>query len=260
MIANVSDVEAWLDRLYVAAAGATLRAEERKKARELTGLLDEVARAVRGCGRRDAELTLVDAAAGKAYVGLLAAPLVLAPLGRRARVLLIERDAARVAAARQAAASLGAAAGAGVRFEAVLGDVADASLWPAAPDVVVALHACGEASDHVIERATAARARHVLLAPCCIADAIPAARRALERADAMGLPRHAAVRRRFVQAMVDAERTLRLEAAGYETVVTPFAPPTVTPHGLLWRARRVGEPVRMRAAAADLARLEAPVA
>jgi len=107
----------------------------------------------------------------------------------------------------------------------------------------------------VITRATAARARHILLAPCCIADAIPAAQRALARADALGVPRHAQVRRRFVQAMVDAERTLRLEAAGYETVVAPFAPPTVTPHGLVWRARRVGEPVRMAQAAADLARL-----
>jgi len=41
-------------------------------------------------------------------------------------------------------------------------------------------------------------------------------------------------------------------------VVVPFAPPTVTPHGLLWRARRVGEPGRMQKAAADLARLEQP--
>ena len=217
MIAGVNDIEAWLDRLYVAAQGATLRTEERKKARELVGLLDEVARAVRACGRaRDgtyAELTIVDAAAGKAYVGLLAAPLVLAPLGRRARVVLIERAPERVDAAGRAAAAV-AATTPGVRFEAVCGDVADAALWPDTPDLVVALHACGEASDHVITRATAARARHILLAPCCIADAIPAAKRALGRADSLGLPRHAAVRRRFIQAMVDAERTLRLEAAG----------------------------------------------
>jgi hypothetical protein len=256
MSVAVTDIEAWLDRLYVAAEGARLRAEDRKKARELVGLLDEVDRAVRACGaRRDgAPLTLVDAAAGKAYVGLLAAPLVLAPLARAAEIVLLEREPGRVEAARAAAAQVIVP---GVRFEARCGDVADPSLWPPAPDVVVALHACGEASDHVIARATAANARHILLAPCCIADAIPAAGRALARADALGVPRHAAVRRRFVQAMVDAERTLRLEAAGYETVVAPFAPPTVTPHGLVWRARRVGEPGRMREAAERLARLEA---
>ena len=50
------------------------------------------------------------------------------------------------------------------------------------------------------------------------------------------------MRRRFIQAMVDAERTRRLEAAGYETEVVEFVGATVTPHNLLWRARRVGEP------------------
>jgi hypothetical protein len=55
--------------------------------------------------------------------------------------------------------------------------------------------------------------------------------------------------------MVSAARTLRLEAAGYQTEVVELVPPTVTPHNLLWRARRVGEPVRMAEARAALARL-----
>jgi hypothetical protein len=57
--------------------------------------------------------------------------------------------------------------------------------------------------------------------------------------------------------MVDAERTWRLEAAGYETEVVEFVPATVTPHNLLWRSRLVGEPVRMAAAARALERLRA---
>ena len=65
----------------------------------------------------------------------------------------------------------------------------------------------------------------------------------------LGIPRQAAVRRRFVQSIVDAERTLRLEAAGYETETVEFVPPTVTPHNVLFRARKVGEPARMRDAA-----------
>ena len=56
---------------------------------------------------------------------------------------------------------------------------------------------------------------------------------------------------------IDAERTLRLEAAGYATEVVPFVPPTVTPHNLLWRARRVGEPRAMADAAERLERLRA---
>ena len=74
-------------------------------------------------------------------------------------------------------------------------------------------------------------------------------------AERIGVPRHAEVRRRFVMSLIDAERTLRLEAAGWETTVAALVPPTVTPHNLLWRARRMREPQRMREAAAHLARL-----
>jgi hypothetical protein len=50
---------------------------------------------------------------------------------------------------------------------------------------------------------------------------------------------------------------LRLEAQGWATEVVSFVPPTVTPYHLGWRARLVGEPNRMRDAAARLSRLTA---
>jgi hypothetical protein len=116
---------------------------------------------------------------------------------------------------------------------------------------VVALHACGAASDDVIAGAVAARARWLLHVPCCNgADA-----HAEAAAERLGIARQAEVRRAFVQSYVDSARRLRLEAAGYEVTVTALVPPTVTPHNRLWRARRVGEPARMAAAAAQLARL-----
>jgi hypothetical protein len=120
-------------------------------------------------------------------------------------------------------------------------------MWPDAPDVAVGLHACGAASDAIIDSATAKGAKWILLVPCCYASGVKFAE---ARADALGIPRQSEVRRRFVMALVDAERTLRLEAAGWETTVVPFVPPTVTPHNLLFRARRVREPSRMREAAA----------
>ena len=55
--------------------------------------------------------------------------------------------------------------------------------------------------------------------------------------------------------LIDAERTLRLEAAGWETTIVPFVAETVTPHNLLFRARRVREPTRMREAGERLSRL-----
>jgi hypothetical protein len=236
----VPDVERWLEALYVAADGATLRAEDRRKAHQVAAMLDEIGRAAARVSRRT-PLLLVDAAAGKSYVGLLAAKLVLEPTGRPCRVVTLEREAGRVAASLRALARLETT----VEVSCLRGDVSDPAAWPGQPSIVVALHACGAAADAVIERSIASSARSLLLVPCCTSRDVPGARRAEEAAVRLGIPPHAPVRRRFIQAMVDAERTVRLEAAGYETEVVEFVGATLTPHNLLWRSRLVKEPVRM---------------
>jgi hypothetical protein len=249
----LSDVETWLDRLYIAAEGAGLRQEDRRKAIEVSAMLEEVERAVSRFSRQ-AQLTLVDAAAGKSYVGLLAAKLVLAASGSRAFVITIEREQQRVEASRKAVERLGAA----IPIECRLAEVEANEAWPPQPSIIMALHACGSAADVIIDRAIACKARTLLLVPCCTSDAVTASNLAYARAEALRIPRHAPVRRRFIQAIVDAERTWRLEAAGYETEVVEFVAPTVTPHNLLWRARLVREPQRMAAARNSLANLITP--
>lgn len=244
---RLSDVELLLETLYIAAGGASLRDEDRRKARQVHAILGEIERAMRGCSRT-APLVLVDAAAGKSYVGLLAAKCLLEPDGRPAQVVTIERDPARVTATGRALERLHTT----VPVICRAADVGDAGAWPADPSIVVALHACGEAADAIIERAIAGRARTLLLVPCCTGRAVASARRAEERASQLSIPRQAPVRRRFIQAMVDADRTWRLEAAGYETEVVELVGATVSPHNLLWRARRVQEPVRMAAAESAL--------
>ena len=250
---TLSAVQEALHRLYIAAPGAALRKEDRKKAAELVGLLAEIERIVQGA-QRDRPIHLVDAAAGKAYVGLLAAEFFLAARSRRSQVTLIERDASRAARCREAAAKVRAPQ---VDFTVVECAVENAAAWPDEPDVIVALHACGPASDTILERAVACQTRHLLLVPCCTSEHVAAVRVATRQAEALGLPRHAEVRRRFIQAIVDAERTLRLEAAGYETNVVSFVAPTHTAHHLLWRARRVSEPIRMAVAEQGLRHLHA---
>ncbi|TKC93035.1 methyltransferase [Polyangium fumosum] len=234
-------VERALHELFIVAEGTKLRREDKKKSVEVAALLGEIER-----HRKDA--LLVDAAAGKAYVGLVGAAL----LGF-SRIHVIERKATRIAACEAAAARLGKR----IELGLAAGDVGDAACWPEAPAVVVALHACGAASDAILDAASGAGAKWLYVVPCCYAASVPFAAAAEAKADALGMPRQAEVRRRFVMSLVDAERALRLEAAGYEVTITAFVPPTVTPHNLLFRARRVREPGRMREAAARLARLRA---
>jgi hypothetical protein len=232
---ELAQVEEVMRSLYLGQGG--LRDEDRKKAREVAALLDEIDRVV---GKRDR--LIVEAAAGHAYVSFVGAKLY----GYR-RLWLIEREAGRVERCRSVAAGLPE-----TTVEVRAGEISDRALWPAEADVVVALHACGSAADQVIAAAAAARARRIFLVPCCYARDLPAALRAEARAESLGLPRQAEVRRRFIDALVDAERVLALEAAGYSVELVPFVPRSVTPHNLLYRARHMGEPVRMAEARARL--------
>lgn len=239
----VSEVERWLDRLYVAAQGAGLRNEDRRKALEVAAMLTEVGRAVRRFSSRS-PLILIDAAAGKSYLGLLSAKLLLEPVGRSASVVTLEQDPRRVALSRRAVELLQST----IPIECRAADVAAAEAWPEQPSIVAALHACGAAADAIIGQTIMSKARVLLLVPCCTSNAVTAAAQAQEVAKRLGIPSQAPVRRRFIQAFVDAERTWRLEAAGYETEVVEFVAATVTPHNLLWRSRLVAEPKRMAAA------------
>jgi hypothetical protein len=242
-----------MERLYVAAPGATLRRDDRRKAVEVAAMLEEVSRQVAHAAAGQ-PFVLLDAASGKGYVGLLAAKLVLEPLGRSdTRVITLEREPDRVALTAAVARALETPVAIDVR-QAELGGSAPES-WPEQVQLVTALHACGPAADAIIDSTIARRARGLLLVPCCTGHAALAAGAAADRAETLGIPRQAGVRRRFVQAIVDAERTLRLESAGWQTEVVDLCPPTVTPHNLLWRARRVGEPGRMARAVADRQKL-----
>src|SRR5512140_1922457 len=93
-------VAAALEELFIdvdpVATGRRLRREDVQKVDELAPLLDEIARAAGEGGRGQG--VLVDAAAGKSVVGLLAAELILAERRRTWRVVVLERDPRRAEA------------------------------------------------------------------------------------------------------------------------------------------------------------------
>jgi len=239
-----------LHRLYIQAPGAGLRKEEEKKCLELAGFLDEIALVLRRT-RRGGRIHVVDAAAGKGYVGLCAAALLSHRMGREMHVTFIEREEARCGAIEAAADVLGITAS---QVDVRCCDIADPSAWPDQPDLVTALHACGDATDRTIEAAARAQARWVLVAPCCVASWLPAARRAEALAARLGLPPLAEVRRRHVEAHVLADRVWLLESLGWHTETAAFVKPTVTPYHVVLRSRRVMEPKRMKRATDELAR------
>ncbi|MBX3259233.1 MAG: methyltransferase [Labilithrix sp.] len=234
---SIDDVRAVVHRLFIASADASLRKEDEQKSREVAALLGRLARVRKGA-------RLVDAAAGKASVGLVAAELL--PI---ATLTVLERDPRRVEACRRATARLTRSLEVDVRHA----DVADDDAWPEAPDAVVALHACGPAADHVIDQAIRARARFVFVVPCCYGEALPFFARADAVVREQAYVADDLLRRRVRASLIDMERKLRLEVAGYATELEELVGPTVTPHNLIFLARRAGDAVRIERAAARLA-------
>lgn len=247
---SVNELRAMIDRGWIGVPGTTLRREDEKKARELIGFVEQAFFLLAKTSARIREasptMTVVDAAAGKGYVGVAIA------MHSEARVIGIERDPKRVEAMLQAAAKLEISP---PRIEGRSGDVADPALWPSSPDLVLSLHACRDATDLVIERAIGANARMLLIAPCCVSGDLPAAQRAYARTEAAGLERHAEVRRRLIEGYVLGERTLALESAGYKVELLPFAAPTVTPYNVAIRAVASRERERMARTTEALKRL-----
>lgn len=222
---DVPTIEKFLHATAIGTSDAALRDEDKKKARELAGLLPEIARAL---GRKRSPV-LVDAACGSGWVGLAA--LALIEHGGL-EVIGIERDVRKATRARALAKE--------ERFRVVAGDVDDPNVWPDRPDLVVALHACGAASDQVITRAADAGAETLLVVPCCVASTLPLSKLAAKKADALGLPRPGPIRRRFVESFVLGARFYEMERRGYLTEVVAFVGETVTPYNVALRGTRRG--------------------
>lgn len=228
----VDDVRAVVHRLFIASNGPKLRKEDEQKSKELAPLLGRLAKLRTGAH-------LVDAAAGKASLGLVAAELL--PIRK---LTVIERDASRIVACRDAHSRLTTS----VPMNLVHAELADDGAWPSAPDVVVGLHACGPASDVLIDQAIRVGARHVLVVPCCYGSTIPFFPGATALVAGMPFVADNLVRRRMVASLIDMERKLRLEAAGYETTLEEFVGATVTAHNMLVTARRTNDRTRVERA------------
>ena len=117
---KIEKVEETLQRLYL--GPHQLRREDLKKAREVAALLEEIARiSTKG--------SIVDAAAGHAYVALCAVEL----LGFESATV-IERDKKRASRSREVAPK---------SVEVRQGEVSDRSLWPDKPHLVVVFATMG---------------------------------------------------------------------------------------------------------------------
>ena len=195
----------------------------------------------------DAPLLVYDLCCGKSYLSFALYHYLTAVKGRRVEMLCVDLKADVIAFCRGVARDAGFLAGedgCGMVFRAM-----DIRLLPRdrRPDLVVSLHACDVATDVVLDAAAGLKAKVILSTPCChrYLD------RKIKSPELAFVVRHPKLRGKLAEALTDALRCLRLEAAGYEVTAAELVDPDDTPKNTVLRAVLRGDPAKMQAAAAN---------
>jgi hypothetical protein len=203
--------------LHLLTRDGDLNADSRRKVKQIRHLLGLLAPALADTLARHPEPVIVDAGAGKSYLGFLLHATVIAPAARGA-VWSIEWRPELAKDAEGRARRFGAE-----RMHFASGAIATAEV-PERVHVVTALHACDTATDDALLLAIARGADHVAVVPCCQAEV------ARQLADhhptddaAAALCAHPWHRRELGSHLTNVIRALALEAHGYQVTVTELA-------------------------------------
>jgi SAM-dependent methyltransferase len=137
-----------------------------------------------------------------------------------------------------------------LKFEA--GTIAEAPLQRV--DLLIALHACDTATDDAIARGVAAKARFIIVSPCCHKEV----RAQLTAPPVLaGALRHGILKEREAEFVTDALRAALLEWAGYETKVLEFISTEHTSKNLMIAAVKRARPLDRAVAAKRVRELAA---
>lgn len=218
------------------------------KVHQVERYADLLTHLVRDAGWKEGQtLTVADMGCGKGYLTFAAWHLLRHNLKLDARVIGLDAQAGVIASGRDTVTKLGAE---GLSFD--VGDIDSAAL--PAVDILIALHACNDATDHALVRGVKAGARLIVVAPCCHKDV----RRGLGRpAPLAPLFQHGLFKERLAEWLTDGLRVLALEAAGYHVTVSEFVDAVHTPKNVLIGAVRGNTPERQAAARAEWAEIKA---
>jgi hypothetical protein len=206
-----------LKDLHLLTREGDLNADSRRKVKQIRHLLGLLKPGVDDALARHPDPVIVDAGAGKSYLGFLLYATMIAPAGR-GTVWSVESRPELVADAEARAKRFGFE-----RMRFVAGEIARAPV-PERLHVVTALHACDTATDDALLLAIARGADHVAVVPCCQAEvARQLGDHKPDDAAAAALCAHPWHRRELGSHLTNVIRALALEARGYQVTVTELA-------------------------------------
>lgn len=216
-----------LQALGIQTRAGQLRSARRGKFHQINQFLDVLA-SIPAIADAKRDLRIVDCGCGAAYLTFAAHQYLLGLRGREPDTIGIDTRAALIAKCDELRDRLG------YRRLAFLRSRIAAYAPPAAPDVVLSLHACDTATDEAIALGVRWRARVILAAPCCQHEL----RDQLNNDAMRAILRHGLLRGRLADVVTDAARAAILRRCGYQCEVLEFVSSAHTAKNLLLRAER----------------------
>ena len=180
---------------------------------------------------KDGKLIVYDLCCGKSYLSFAVYHYLANVLGRDVQMYGVDLKADVIEYCNTVAKEVG--------FENLkfFCDDITAHKFEEAPDLVISLHACDTATDVVIEKAIAERAKVILSTPCCHHEL----NHTLNCPSLSFISEHSMLRQKLCDAATDALRLKLLEANGYSAVAVELIDPEETPKNILLRATKKPE-------------------
>jgi len=214
-----------LKALHILTRDGRLNQDSRRKLKQVYHLYQFIEPLLQQIKEDQGPIRLVDCGAGKSYLGFILYDLFFKSLAPGSQVVGIESRHELVLKSRELASRLGfdAMSFLNLRVDEAISNTAGLGL-SAGADIVSALHACDTATDEAIRFALSAKARFIVLAPCCQAE-VAAVLRKNKTPSQFGKPlaaiwRHSLHTREFGSHITNVLRCLQLESHGYQVTVT----------------------------------------
>jgi hypothetical protein len=213
-----------LKALHILTRDGRLNQDSRRKLKQVYHLYQFIEPLLQQIMQAQGHIRLVDCGAGKSYLGFILYDLFFKSLAPGSQVVGIEPRDELVLKSRELASRLGfdAMSFLNLRVDQAMSSMTSPGLIAA--DIVTALHACDTATDDAIRFALSAKARFIVLAPCCQAE-VAAVLRKNKTPSQSGAPlaaiwRHPLHTREFGSHITNVLRCLQLESHGYQVTVT----------------------------------------
>ena len=238
--------EPFLRLLDICDEHGRVRDKRQAKFRQINRFL-ELVRDCLGDLPAEGPLRICDLCCGKSYLSFATYHYFANILGREVRMTGVDLKPDVIAYCSGVANRLG-----WTGLEFLCGDVSRYSAGGAV-DLVISLHACDIATDFVLERAVAWRAKVILSTPCCHHEL----NHHIDCAALSFITEHSMLRQKLCDAATDALRLKYLEAHGYRVSAPELIDPEETPKNIMLRGIREQHPSQARMEAAKMAYLDA---